>query len=228
MRIGLAGIPGSGKTELALALKKQFESEGSSVVVIDDYVPKIEKDTNLALGFSASYAGNIHVALGRAAEERKLVENPPDFTITCGTLFETSSYMAQNFEAEYSLLLRDDDKYNFAQRSEATMRIMACFYIDLVKYDHIFHLTPIHASDDDNLAKLEGNLQAAFEAFNLFEHNLLETEGSNENEITENRIKKVLEKINADNSKEQSVQVKESDGSGVRSGSEDGEEQATA
>jgi energy-coupling factor transporter ATP-binding protein EcfA2 len=210
MRIGLAGVPGSGKTKLAKALNEKLSQDGSKVIIIDDYVSEIEQESDLALGFNAAYAGNLHIALGRAARERLATKENPDYTITCGTLFETSSYTAQGFEEEFSFLTRDDDKYNFAQRSEATIRIMACFYIDLVKYEHIFHLTPLNTSEDDNVAKLERNLQAAFQAFNLFDHTVLEIEGITEEEITNNRVKKVLEIIDANNVKEQGVQPEES------------------
>ena len=210
MRIGLSGIPGSGKTKLAKALNEALSQNGSKVVVVDNYVSEIEQETDLALGFNAAYAGNLHIALGRASRERLAAKEDPDYTITCGTLFETSSYTAQSFEEEFSLLTRDDDKYNFAQRSEATIRIMACFYIDLIKYEHIFHLMPLDASENDNVVKLERNLQAAFQAFNLFDHTVLEVEGVTEEEITNNRVKKVLEIIDANNSKEQDVQPEES------------------
>jgi energy-coupling factor transporter ATP-binding protein EcfA2 len=199
MKIGLSGIPGAGKTELANALNNYFEQEGKTTIIIDDYVSEIEQETNLALGFSAAYVGNIHVALGRAARERLALEKEADCIITCGTLFETSSYTAQAFENEFSILSMDDDKYNIAQRMEATMRAMACFYIDLVKYDYVFHLAPLNASEDDNLVKLERNLQAAFQAFDLFDHTVLEVEGTTEKDIVNNRITKVLEAINANN-----------------------------
>jgi len=210
MKIGLSGIPGSGKTKLAEALNKTLSQDGSKVLVIDNYVSEIEQETDLALSFNAAYAGNLHIALGRAARERLAAKESVDYTITCGTLFETSSYTAQGFEEEFSFLTRDDDKYNFAQRSEATIRIMACFYIDLIKYDHIFHLKPLNASEDENVVKLERNLQAAFQAFNLFDHTVLEVEGVTEEEITNNRVKQVLEIINANNVKEQDVQPEES------------------
>lgn len=200
MNIGLAGIPGSGKTNLANALKNKLIEDGSNVIVIDDYVSEIEKEANLALGFTAAYAGNLHIALGRAARERIAMEGDQDYTITCGTLFETSSYAAQSFEDEFAILTAEEDKYNFAQRSEATMRIMACFYIDLIKYDHIFHLAPTETSEDDNLIKLERNLQAAFQAFDLFDHTLLEAEGTTKDDIVNNRVTKVLEVINANQS----------------------------
>lgn len=214
MKIGLAGIPGSGKTELANAIKFALENKYNSIEIIDDYVNDIQKQTNLALSFTAAYVGNIHVALGRSALERNAYEKN-DLTITCGTLFETSSYAVQSFEKDYANVTNEAQRHDFVQRSEATMRIFACFYVDLIKYDHIFYLTPVNASDDDEIKQLDKNLQAAFKAFDLFDYTLLEGEGSTNEEIVNNRLKKVLKVINANNSKEQNVQTEKSNGSGV-------------
>lgn len=214
MKIGLSGIPGSGKTDLAFALKEALKDEYESIEIIDDYVSDIEKESNLALSFTAAYVGNLNVALGRAARECHAYEND-DFVITCGTLFETSSYVAQSFEKDFKFITTDEDKYDFANRLEATMRILACFYLDLVKYDHVFHLLPILDFADDDYKNLDKNLQAAFEAFKLYEHHILEPEGSNPEEIAKNRVEKVLEVIRANNTEKQDVQVEKSDGSGV-------------
>jgi len=199
MKIGLAGVPGSGKTELANALATKLSKDNTDTFIIDDYVEEISKESNLALSFDAAYVGNIHIVLGRAARERIAYEKHEN-VITCGTLFETSSYSAQSLEVDYGFLTTDEQKYDFARRSEATMRIMACFYMDLIKYDHIFHLSPLGLSKDENIGKLEKNLQSAFQAFNLFEHTFLPIEGTTNDEITQNRLKKVLEVISADNS----------------------------
>lgn len=201
MKIGLAGIPGSGKTELAKAIKDHFEKSGASVVIIDDYVQEIEKETDFALGFSAAYVGNIHVALGRANLERAAYKNETDTVVTCGTMFETSSYAVQAFEKDYENAVNEAQKYDFAQRSEATIRVMACFFIDLVRYNHIFYLTPIEPLENSELVKLDKNLQAAFKAFELFEHTVLDGTGNDKSEICQNRLEKTLEVIDADKSK---------------------------
>jgi len=200
MRIGLSGVPGSGKTELANAIKKHFDSKNEKTLIIDNYVQDVEQDTILSLGFNAAYVGNIHVALERAARERKAFESKEyDHIITCGTFYETSSYAVQSLETDYSFLHTDAEKYDFAQRVEATMRIFACFYIDLMKYDDIFYLSPLDISEDERVVNLEKNLQSAFNAFNLTEYTPLLTEGADHEKIVNNRIKKVLEVLNANN-----------------------------
>jgi adenylylsulfate kinase-like enzyme len=103
MKISLSGVPGSGKTDLANAIKDHFESNGETCTVIDGYVEELEKHANLALGFPAAYAGNIHIALERAAHERRL-EEEYDHIVTCGTIFESASYVAQSLETDNSFV----------------------------------------------------------------------------------------------------------------------------
>jgi hypothetical protein len=214
MKIGLAGVPGSGKTDFAQALSAHFVKNKSSSIVIDDYVQDVEDQTDLALSFDAAYIGNMHVALERASRERKAYETH-SHVITCGTLFETSSYAAQSLEADYKFLSTDEERRDFVLRSEATMQIMTCFYLDLLKYDYIFHLSPLQVSNDVNIEKLEQGLQSAFQAFNLFQHTVLPVEGSTKEEIIKNRLEKALKVIDANNTEKQDVQAEESNGSGV-------------
>ena len=77
--------------------------------------------------------------------------------------------------------------------------MMACFFIDLVKYNHIFYLTPVEPLENSELVKLDKNLQAAFKAFELFEHTVLDDTGNSRSEICQNRLEKILEVINANN-----------------------------
>lgn len=212
MRIGLAGVPGAGKSELADSLKNYFEKRGEKTLVIDDYVADVEEATFLSLGFDAAYVGNIHIALERAARERVAHEKEDyDNIITCGTLFETASYAAQSLEVDYNFIASQEEKMDFIRRSEATMRIFACFYIDLLRYDHVFHLMPLEVSKNDKIAGLELNLQSAFKSFNLVESTRIITEGSTSEEVVRSRLNQTLEVINAGNAEKQDVQAQESD-----------------
>lgn len=212
MKIGLAGIPGSGKSALAEALKKELEGNDQykSINIIDGYVEDIENETDLAFGAFGTYIGNLHIALGREYRERISGENN-DLTITCGTLFETSAYLAQKMETEFSLLSEDSEKYDWNLRVDASMRVIACFYIDTVRYDKIYHLSPIVSEEEASANQLEKNLQAAFNAFELFPVVHLPAEGSSLQEITDSRVNTILKDItSADNSKRQEVQAKKS------------------
>ena len=213
MRIGLAGVPGSGKSDLSQALKDHFikNENYKSVDIIDNYIDDIEKETDLALGFFATYIGNIHVALGREYRERISAENN-DLTITCGTLFETSAYLAQKMELEFSILSKEEEKYDWNLRVDASMRMISCLYIDAVRYDKIYHLAPVSTVADANINTLEKNLQAAFNAFEIFPVVNLLAEGKDLQEITNNRVNTIVKDLeSANNVKKQDVQPEESD-----------------
>jgi hypothetical protein len=161
LRIGLAGVQGSGKSLLAKDLKVALEKSGKykSIKIIDDYIPEIEKETGLALGFYATYIGNVYAALGRATRERLAAAEEHDVIITCGTVFETASYMARQLEAEFKFLNEDAEKEDHLRRAEASMKFVSCLYVDTVKYDYILHLPRIMEANDDtpesNIAELD-------------------------------------------------------------------------
>lgn len=215
MQIALSGVPGSGKSLLAEKLREKLESSGDykNIDIVDGYPEEIEKDTDLAIGFPSTYIGNVHVALGREARERISRENN-DFSIVCGTIFETSAYTAQFMEREFDIALDEADRYDWQIRVDAVMRYIACLFIDTVRYDKIYHLLPVSAeSDMDPYCKtLEKNLQAAFSAFDLFPVKHLGAVGETLEEITEHRVNEIIEDItNADNSEKQDVQTQKSD-----------------
>ena len=144
LKIGLAGVQGAGKSMLAKDLKVALEKTGKykSVKIIDDYVPEIGKEVDLAMGFYATYIGNVYAALGRATRERIAAKEGHDVIITCGTVFETASYMARQLEAEFKFL-KDEEREDHLRRAEASMKFVSCLYVDTVKYDYIFHLPRI-------------------------------------------------------------------------------------
>jgi len=213
MKIGLSGVQGAGKTELANDLKKVLEETGryKSVKIIDNYVEEIEKETDLALGFYATYLGNAYIALGRYARERAAIKDN-DVVITCGTVFETATYAAQQMESEFNSILDEAEKLEHVRRVEAFMKFVSCLYIDTVEYDHIFHLPKIfkNESEDLRIEKLNKNLLFAFETFTLFPTVKIESKGKDLEEISVNRVKKVMETIDASNAKEQDVQPEKS------------------
>lgn len=217
MQIGLSGIPGSGKTELANRLKEELEKLDiyDSVDVVDGYPEEIQDATDLAIGFFSTYIGNVHVALGRESRERISRENN-DVSIVCGTIFETSAYTAQMMEGEFRVTYDDPERYDWQIRVDAVMRYLACLYIDTVMYDKIYHLLPVSVDINSDCTKLEKNLQAAFNAFDIFPVKHLESNGDTMEEVTENRLQEIIEDIvNANNSEKQIVQTEESDGSGI-------------
>jgi len=199
LRIGLSGVQGAGKSLLAADIKSALEKTGKykSIKIIDDYIPEIEKETDLALGFFGTYIGNIYAALGRATREREAIKDN-DVVITCGTIFETASYMAKQLEGEFRLLTSDEEKAEHMRRAEASMKFISCLYVDTVKYDHILHLPRIMEIKDGpeaDILELDKALVVAFDSFTFFPTVRVHTEGDDLKEISENRIKKVLEVI---------------------------------
>jgi len=217
MRIGLIGVPGSGKTFLAESLKSAFEKindeENLPVAIVDGYVEELQDEVDLALSWMGTYIGNSHIALKRESKERVAAKDHK-VVISCGTLFETSSYTVQYMDSQYQFIEDDNKeaKYDFVLKIEAITRFLACLYADTLNYDYIFYLPPVEEIEDVRIKELEKNLQAAFTGFNLYPVTKLFVEGANMLEVTENRVKVVLnEVLNANNVKEQDVQPEESD-----------------
>lgn len=140
MKIALLGAPGSGKTKIARALSKEL-SEFGPFKIIDNYVPKLERRFDFAYGHFASYVPNLSVALERIGLENAAGEN----FITCGTIFETISYLslhitvANRFAPEGQLELA---------RAGATMSALGMMVADTFNYDYAFRL-PYKKPQDD-------------------------------------------------------------------------------
>jgi hypothetical protein len=204
LKIGLSGVQGADKSRLAQDLKTALEKTGKykKIKIIDDYVQEIEKEVDLAMEFVATYIGNAYVALGRATRERLAAEEGYDAIITCGTIFETASYMAQQLESVYNILVDDDEKAEHIRRTEAGMKFISCLYVDTVKYNYIFHLPRVHKTEDEDfrIQELDKALMVAFDSFTLFPTTRVESVGDTVDEIAKNRVKKVLEVIGENNS----------------------------
>lgn len=194
------GVPGSGKTALAHTLKNALEREDlnpecadcmTPVDIIDEYVPEIEQESGLALGFDASYLGNLQIALGRAQRERK---SNGKTRITCGSVIETSTYVAIDGVAQ--MQYEDDaEREDSLKRIEATMKMLACMYMDTFRYDYVFYLPPLTTDGSEKVKLLDRNLQTAFRAFAMVPAHPLMVEGDNLVEIAEKRCALALMRI---------------------------------
>lgn len=191
MRIGVIGVPGSGKTDLAndlqvLLCREDLGRHG----VIDNYVDTVQESTNLALGFWASYLGNLEIALERANLERHAGED----YITCGTLLETAAYQA-HYGARAVKTSDAPTAADELRRVEASMKVLACLYVDTFHYDHVFYLPASNSylisdalstnfeggrpAPKEDLMELDKAIQAAFNAFNLVDVTVLDQEPIN-------------------------------------------------
>lgn len=121
MRIALIGAPGSGKTEIAKALAKEF-----NLKVIDGYAEAWSKRTGMVVGFSAGYPHSLSVALDRVFLEAKEEDN----FVTCGTSIDSLMYMAMSS-------LKTPNQIEFA-RAKSYMEIIGTLFYDFWNYDHVF------------------------------------------------------------------------------------------
>lgn len=183
MNIALVGAPGSGKTKLAKELVYHLDD----VKVVDDYVQEIEKETNIAIGSIIDYVGNMALIVGRYGREN-LARSKHKNVITCGTIFESSIYYAAHVAA-FRETSTEEQLQEYAPRVDASLRIMACFYNDLMPYDHIFYLRLGDGSKDAEF--IDQQLQVAVGGFKLRDMVALDVEPSGGS-----RCKKVLEVIN--------------------------------
>lgn len=97
--IGIVGIPGSGKTALAEAIKEKTEAKCGScnTMVLDDYALKVAEENEILVGRDATYLGNLFILLRRIGMERQIVfEHQPTNLITCGTLIDSAVYASMN------------------------------------------------------------------------------------------------------------------------------------
>lgn len=158
MRIGLAGAPGSGKTDLANALAGLMGADlvGGRITIVDDYVKDVEQATDLACGFQGSYIADMAVALARYGAERCAVRDGAETTITCGTLAESATYTAIN------ATLRQDE-WGWAT-ANISMPYYALLSRSVMAYDHLFYL-PLRDSEIELFKVMDENIIASFEAF---------------------------------------------------------------
>lgn len=167
MRIAILGAPGSGKTELAEALKPKLEGKTQ---IIDNYVEQIGAECDLAMGGEATYIGNLYVALGRYARERKArgcgcYAN----IITCGTLIESSVYATLN--AMTGMSKPDEQSANWT-RITNFMNILGSIYQDTVLaegegYDQAYVLSHVIKNQDPVAEQVDKSLFMALNTFNF-------------------------------------------------------------
>ena len=187
--VALVGAEGSGKTALSDSLVLAIENQDPklTVAVVDDYAQAAGDRVDHIVGFYGDYITNVSIAVERIGIERKSADN--DVVITAGTLLENSVYTAMQFERQQEL--QDDDavRQDTMRRVEATLKMLACFYMDSFHYDLVFYLPPIVNPDE----QFEKNLQASFQAFSLTPVIPLNVGGSNPEEITDNRTEVVID-----------------------------------
>lgn len=198
--IALLGAPGSGKTKLAEAIADEYiRSDGqcdecnTPVHIVDEYAQYIRDHGQYEIGIHGGYMANISIAVERYNRERHaFYEIKPKTLIICGTVIETSVYLSGNFERMFKLANSDEDKIQTAQRIEGTSKMLATLYMDTFQYTKAFYLPAHKPPTEENWMTFERNLQAAFNAFNAPVAPLLIEDATDEDDLLEKQVAKVM------------------------------------
>lgn len=153
MKIGISGPPGSGKSKLAKGLAEHYEG----TEIVDEYVEEIGKLANVAVGPNATYISNLFISLWRIGKERALAaqEEPPENTITCGTLIDSSVYASMDAVTGQS--------EGHWIRIHNYMNITGTMYQDTFDYVPLLYLPSVGDKPYD--LKFDQGLKMALEAF---------------------------------------------------------------
>ncbi len=133
-RIGLIGVPGSGKTAVASKLSELgFD-------VIDNYAPDLAKSYDIYIGPHAQYISNLFIAQDRELEERSWDLGPQGKgRVTCGTLLDTLAYLAAKVEV-YSQAPKTDLNARRLYREMSAAQVVSLMMEELWRYTHTFYL----------------------------------------------------------------------------------------
>lgn len=174
MRVGLIGIPGSGKTKLALRVWNTLQRDYDlDLAVIDKYVEPLIEDLDIDIGPNSTYKANLLVAMEREKKELKLRKDREDY-IVCGTTIDSASYTAALIESIAALGMQLESMQAQVQKEITGMTVLTALSIDLVNvYDRVFYLPPpksanliVPGSDrgiDPQLLAVDAQMKAFFE-----------------------------------------------------------------
>jgi hypothetical protein len=200
-RIALLGIPGSGKSRLAAAIRDELirnDGQGcgdcnTPVEILDDYAYDVRDKAQYAIGLEGGYMANVSIGIERYNRERDFYhEVQPKTLIVCGTVIESSVYLAQHFERSLPLQNTDEEKIQEAQRLESTVKMLAILYMDTFSYEKAFYLPSTTAPGNERWLTFERNLQASFSAYNAPVTSLMIEEYKDEEDLLKRQVAKVL------------------------------------
>ena len=144
--IGVVGVPGSGKSRFASALKRALPEYNFSI--IDGYAEKLSEKLKMSVGVDATYLSNIHVSSLREQEIRKNVLEEKNF-IVCGTMFDTLCYSGFHAEIVANTAGNQDSINGFLAREMTAAQMFAYLAIDT--YSNLSHLFYLPITDPELL-----------------------------------------------------------------------------
>jgi hypothetical protein len=200
IKVGLIGVPSSGKTELADAISKRITgpSASPSIIWILDKIPeRASEEMNSALGFSGSWHSDLGISLTRIGQERYAEEAGADVCVTCGTLIDSTVYSMIRFESRMKFK-QDNELEDEAKRVQSSMMTNACLYMDTFYYDRLYFLNQIGPVKEDAelFTTLDKQLRSSFEAFGIVKTaKELIVETSDMTEATEQRMAMIEEDL---------------------------------
>lgn len=137
-RIGLVGVPGSGKTKLANAIKRAMPDE--KFAIVDGYVERNQDALQMSVGVEATYLPNLHIAVEREKEIRRLVIEERNF-IVCGTIFDTLCYTGFHAEVIANSPGDEEKKQGLLMREMTAAQMFAYLAVDsFINFTHLFYL----------------------------------------------------------------------------------------
>lgn len=198
--IALLGAPGAGKSRLAHAVADelvrrdgQCDDCNTPITIVDNYSTVVRDRGQYEIGLNGGYMASIGIAVERYNQERAAGYDGCKTLISCGTVVESSVYLAQHFERTLALKTTDEARMEEAQRIEGTVKMLAVLYMDTFKYEKAFYLPPLQPNEDERWATFDRNLQAAFSAYNVPVAPLLIEEYEDEDDLVRQQVEKVLE-----------------------------------
>lgn len=185
MRIGLVGVKGSGKTEIANHIKENFDN----VNIIDDYIEDFAKECDIAPDSATDYIGNLYFALRRWSLERQISKQNPNIIVTCGTMIESATYATAN-----AVLAATPYHYS---RIENLMHLLGVFYQDTFNYDLVIYIPLKNPDPELSHGKVDELLTSCLTSFGVPFSLLDGTMGENKDKTLSliQETKKKLDKI---------------------------------
>lgn len=197
--IALIGAPGAGKSALAnaiedkvLANEPRCQSCPPPIIVVDNYAYETRDKGEYEIGLNGGYMANIDIASTRYRRERLAAHQEPKYMITCGTVVETATYLAQGFERTLAIRQTEEDKQDEAKRFQGCTGMLAVLYMDTFKYDQAFYLPSPEKPEDDRWLYFEKSLQAAFQVYATPVAPLIIEDFKDRDDLTQKRVERIF------------------------------------